>query len=115
MSDQLKHQRYLRRQHRTRATIGENLERPRLSVFKSHRHIYAQIIDDQQGKTLAAAHDMQITGKTKTARAEEVGQAVALLAKTQKVIKVRFDRGAYKYHGRVAALANAARSAGLEF
>lgn len=105
-----------RRKRRTRATLGASLELPRLSVHRSLRHIYAQIIDDVQGKTLASAHDFEITTKgNKSEIAAAVGTKIAELAIAAKVKAVRFDRGAYKYHGRVAALAEAARKAGLKF
>lgn len=81
-------------------------DRPRLSVFRSLKFIYAQVIDDSQGKTLAQAR-----GKDP----KTVGSAVAAAAKKKKIVKVVFDRGAYQYHGRIRALAEAARAGGLEF
>lgn len=95
--------------------------RPRLSVFRSNNHIYAQVIDDETGRTLAAACSLQkeVAGPGKSAgnktAAEAVGRLIAERAREQGVTKVVFDRGEYKYHGRVAALAEAARGAGLEF
>jgi large subunit ribosomal protein L18 len=95
--------------------------RPRLNVFRSASHIYAQVIDDVAGRTLAAASDIDkelaaaIEGKSKTERAVAVGQAVAQRAKAAGVELVVFDRGGYQYHGRVQALADAAREAGLGF
>lgn len=105
-----------RRKLRTRATLAVNLERPRLSVHKSNRHIYAQIIDDKTGHTLASAHDLNpAKAVKKTEQATIVGESIAKAALAKKVKAIRFDRGANQYHGRVAALADAARKAGLEF
>ena len=111
----------LRRQHRVRRFIRGTAERPRLTVFRTHKHIYAQVIDDAAGRTLASASSMdkQIRasvgfGGNKQA-AEAIGRAVAERARSAGVTKVCFDRGAFRYHGRVAALAEAARAAGLEF
>lgn len=113
---QAQHQRNLRRTARTRASLTVNTLRPRLTVFRSLRHIFAQIIDDQTGTTLVAASDMKIVSKgTKTVKAEEVGKVIAKLALEKKIKDIRFDRGGYKYHGRVAALAEAARQNGLNF
>ena len=111
----------LRRRFRVRKPLRGTAERPRLSVFRTDKHIYAQIIDDASGKTLASASsvDRQIReavgfGGNKQA-AEAIGRAVAERARAAGVTKVCFDRGSFKYHGRVAALADAARAAGLEF
>lgn len=92
--------------------------RPRLTVFRSSQHIYAQIIDVAGGKILAAASDLNLKSSqklSKTAKSVAVGEAVAQKAKKSGVVKVMFDRGAYKYHGRIKALAEAARKGGLEF
>ena len=95
--------------------------RPRLSVFRSSKHIYAQVIDDEQGRTLAAASslDRDLRGSLKTGADREaatsVGKLLAERAKAAGVTQVVFDRGAYMYHGRVRALAEAAREAGLDF
>lgn len=106
----------IKRHARVRATVSGSTARPRLAVFRSSEHIYAQIIDDTRGVTLAAASDVKITDtKTKTERAREVGQMVAQAAKSAKISRVAFDRGGFAYHGRVRALAEAARAAGLEF
>lgn len=111
-----------RRKGRTRMQLRRaSAERPRLSVFRSGRHIYAQIIDDTQGVTLATASTIEkdIRGKTKTGAnivaAGEVGKLVAKRASKAGVKDVIFDRGGYKFHGRVKALAEAAREAGLSF
>ena len=110
-----------RRRHRVRRSIRGTAERPRLSVFRTHKHIYAQVIDDATGRTLAAASSMdkQIRGAVgfggNKQAAEAIGRAVAERARAAGVKQVCFDRGAFRYHGRVAALADAARAAGLEF
>jgi len=107
-----------RRHRRVRKRVIGTSERPRLSVFRSNKHIAAQIIDDSAGRTLVAASTLEVgmrAGSTgNTAAAAEVGKLVADRAKEQGVTKVVFDRGASRYHGRVAALAEAAREAGLE-
>ncbi len=113
--------RRLRRQRRVRKKLAGTAERPRLSVFRSSKHIYAQIINDVDGKTLAAASTVEPTikgeqayGGNRTA-ATIVGRVVAQRAKEAGVDKVCFDRRSYRYHGRVQALADAAREAGLQF
>lgn len=110
-----------RRQFRVRRSIRGTAERPRLSVFRSHKHIAAQVIDDSTGRTLVSASSLEKAlrgavgfGGNKQA-AEAIGKAVAERARAAGVTKVCFDRGAFKYHGRVASLADAARAAGLEF
>jgi len=109
------HANYLRRKNRTRASLAGNKALPRLSVYRSLRHISAQIIDDLTGRTLAAATD-SIDGKgTKTEKARLIGKEIAEKAVKAKITAVRFDRGAHKYHGRIAALADAARESGLKF
>jgi len=110
-----------RRHRRVRKKISGTAERPRLNVFRSLRHIYAQIIDDDRGRTLVAASTQdpalrdQLAGLDKTAQAKVVGQALAERAQDKSVRQVIFDRGGYKYHGRVKALADGAREGGLEF
>ncbi len=115
-------ERFERRKRRTRWWIRRlSGGKPRLSVFRSHRHIYAQIIDDERGHTLAAAStlDPELRGKrpkgSDRAAAREVGLLIARRAKEAGVTRVVFDRGGYKYHGRVQALAEGAREGGLEF
>ena len=102
-----------------RKRINGTNERPRLSIYKSLNHIYAQVIDDLEGKTLAAAstNDKGVTlEKTgNSAAAATIGEAIAKKAKAAGVTKVVFDRGGFKYHGRVKALGDAARKGGLEF
>src|SRR5215472_1223230 len=107
--------------HRLRQRMQGSAGRPRLNVYRSLNHIYAQVIDDASGKTLAAASTTQGRGKgaKKTggnvASAKEVGKTIAERAKQKGITKVVFDRGGYLYHGRIKALAEAAREAGLEF
>ena len=103
---------------RIRRKLQGTEERPRLAVFRSVNHIYAQIIDDRKGHTLAAASSVEKTAGApggNIAGAKKVGQLVATRAKEKGVSKVVFDRGGYLYHGRVKALADAAREAGLKF
>ena len=108
-----------RRHHRVRKKVFGTDERPRLAVFRSAKHISAQVIDDRTGRTLAAAStveaDLRSSGGGNKAAATNVGRLVAERAKAAGVEKVVFDRGGFGYHGRVAALADAAREAGLEF
>ena len=103
-----------RRHMRVRGKISGTAERPRLSVYRSNKNIYAQLIDDVKGVTLASAStmDSEVSGKTKTEQASGVG---ALIAKRANISNVVFDRGGYLYHGRVEALADAARENGLKF
>lgn len=106
------------RQVRTRKRLAARGSRPRLSVFRSSQHIYAQIIDDQQGKSLVAASDRDLAGDkemTKQQKAVAVGELLAQRAKKAKITTVMFDRGSYAFHGRVRALAEAARKGGLTF
>jgi large subunit ribosomal protein L18 len=104
------------RQKRTRAKVKGTPERPRLSVFRSAKHIYAQLLDDSAGKVVAAAHDGVIKEKKSGVDlARLVGKALAKAAKQQGIEKVVFDRGAYKYHGNIKALAEGAREGGLVF
>ena len=110
-----------RRAFRVRKRVRGTPERPRLSVMRSHKHISVQIVDDLAGRTLAAASslDKKLAGKLKSgsnqAAAEAVGKAIAERAVAAGIKAVCFDRGPYKYHGRVAALAKAAREGGLSF
>jgi large subunit ribosomal protein L18 len=115
-------ERFLRRRERTRAALRKaGRGRPRLCVFRSGKHIYAQVIDDQGGRTLAAAStlDAGLRAQLKTgadqAAAEQVGKLIAERARSAGVETVVFDRGAYRYHGRIKALAEAARAGGLIF
>ena len=111
-----KRARAVRRATRVRARIMGTAERPRLSVFRSHRHISAQLIDDTTGRTLASASDLKVNGEAKPLeRAASVGKDLAAAANKAGISTVIFDRGSYLYHGRVKALAEAAREAGLVF
>jgi len=105
------------RHRRIRGKIKGTSERPRLCVFRSNRYIYGQIIDDSQGRTLVSASDLKIKKEKskKVERAKEVGRLIAQKALKAGVKKVVFDRGGYRYHGRVKALAEGAREGGLEF
>ncbi len=111
----------IRRHRRVRRGLSGTLERPRLAVFRSLTHIYVQVIDDSSGHTLAAASDLeadlrsQRDGKKKSQIAGLVGDAIARKAAERGIKTVVFDRGGYKYHGRVKALAEAARKGGLSF
>jgi large subunit ribosomal protein L18 len=112
----------IRRHLRVRRKVSGTQERPRLAIFRSLKHVYVQVIDDVTGKTLASASTLtpelrQKLGKKtgNVAASKEVGKLVATRAKEKGVKKVAFDRAGYKYHGRVKALADAAREAGLEF
>jgi len=106
---------------RVRQTLAGTPERPRLAVYRSLKHIYAQVIDDRAGRTLVSASSLdkqarqQIKGGSNIAAAKVIGKLVAERARAAGIEKVVFDRGGYKYHGRVEALANAAREAGLKF
>ena len=111
----------LRRHHRVRKRVNGTPDRPRLSVFRSARHIYAQLVDDTLGQTICAASTLdaglraavQRTGDVEAAR--KVGELVGQRAKERGIGRCVFDRGGYAYHGRVAAVADGARAAGLEF
>lgn len=110
-----------RRAARIRKKLSGTGERPRLSVFKSNKHIYAQIVDDSQGKTIAFASTMskevreQLDGLDKSGASRIVGKLLAERAQAAQIKRVVFDRNGFPYHGRVAAVAEAAREAGLEF
>jgi large subunit ribosomal protein L18 len=107
----------LRRHRRVRGKVAGTAARPRLVVFRSNRGIFAQLIDDQSGKTLAGASWIALTGfkGDKTAQAKEVGKRLASAANRAGIESVVFDRGGYLYHGRVKALAEGAREGGLRF
>ena len=104
---------------RIRQKLSGNAERPRLNVFRSLKHIYVQVIDDRRGVTLVSANsaekDFPLKGGGNIAAAKEVGKIVATRAKEKGIEQVAMDRGGYRYHGRVKALADAAREAGLKF
>lgn len=124
----IKREKRYRRHKRVRAKIYGTAVRPRLCVFRSNKHIYAQLIDDEKGRTLVAASDLGLKQKAKSekrkgekypsekiAMAFEVGKLIAEKSRKLKIEKVVFDRGGYKYHGRIKALAEGARDAGLNF
>jgi large subunit ribosomal protein L18 len=108
-----------RRHIRVRKKVSGTAERPRLVVTRSARHMFAQVVDDNQGRTLASAStleaDLRVDDNDKSAKARKVGQLVADRAKKAGIEAVVFDRGGNKYHGRVAALAEGAREGGLDF
>jgi large subunit ribosomal protein L18 len=111
-----------RRHLRVRKKIQGTTERARLAVFRSHLHIYAQLVDDTKGQTLCAASSLKLEnvaagkdGSRRIAQAKAVGRALAESAKAKGIVKVSFDRSGYRYHGRVAALAQGAREGGLQF
>jgi len=112
--------RRLRKHSRVRKKVAGNTERPRLNIFRSSKHIYAQIVDDETGKTLCAASSLSKeltelkTGANKAA-ARKVGGLIAQKAKEKSIAKVVFDRGGYLYHGRIKELAEGAREGGLQF
>jgi len=128
MKSELKQERKNRRKIRTRSKIFGTEKRPRLSVFRSSKHIYAQLIDDENGQTLAAVNDLELK-KTKTEKEEkklpnlsgkkiiayQVGFLLSQKAMKKNIKKAVFDRGRFLYHGRIEALADGAREGGLEF
>jgi len=115
MRAQVKREARIRRHRRVRKRVAGTAERPRLAVFRSNRHIYAQLVDDRAARTLAAASDLGLeAGDDKTARAREVGKTLAASAKAAGIERAVFDRGGRLYHGRVQALAEGAREGGLE-
>jgi large subunit ribosomal protein L18 len=104
------------RHNRVKAKVRGTKDKPRLSVFRSNKHIFLQLIDDNSGKTLVSAGDVKNKKKmTKTEIAREVGKKLAESAKLKKIKNVVFDRGGYKYHGRVKAVSEGAREGGLNF
>lgn len=112
-----KQKKRIKRHASIRSKIAGAAAKPRLCVFRSNNHIYAQLIDDNSRKTLVSVKDIEIDAKkkNKTAIAKEVGELLAKKASEKKIKEVVFDRGGYKYHGRVKALAEGAREGGLKF
>ncbi len=104
-----------RRHSRIRSQVAGTETKPRLSVFRSNKAIYAQLVDDAKGQTLAAASSLGVKGKKGVEAAKIVGQELAKLAKEKKIALCVFDRGGYEYHGQVKALAEGAREGGLQF
>jgi len=113
MRGEAKREARMRRHSRVRRKVRGTAERPRLVVYRSNRHIYAQLVDDLSARTLVATSDLGEGDGNKTARAKKVGQAIAEGARSAGVERVVFDRGGRLFHGRVKALAEAAREAGL--
>ena len=111
----LKSKRRLRRKRAIRKNVFGTSERPRLTVFRSNTQIYAQIIDDVAGTTLASASSVKLSKGSDTESAGEVGKTLAEKAKSAGIERVAFDRAGYRFHGRVKALAEAAREGGLSF
>ena len=114
MNAQTKREARVRRHARVRKKIAGSPERPRLAVYRSNRHIYAQLIDDTRAVTVAQASDAEVTGTGPTERAKKVGELLAGRAKDAGVDTAVFDRGGRRFHGRVAALAEGAREGGLQ-
>jgi large subunit ribosomal protein L18 len=112
---QKKSEKRIRLKTKIRAKISGTKERPRLSVFRSNKFIYAQIIDDTTQKTILQASDVKLKKGTKTERAKEVGKLIALASKGAKIEKVVFDRNGFKYTGRIKLVADEARAQGLKF
>ncbi len=106
---------FARRKLRIRAKINGTAERPRMTIFKSHKYIYAQVIDDTKGHTLVAADTRLMKGATPVERAKALGIEIAKKAKSAKIDKVVFDRSGYLYAGKIKTVADAAREGGLEF
>lgn len=105
-----------RRQTRVRGKLAVNIGIPRLSIFRSNQHVWAQIIDDKHGRTIVSANTKTIKDKIKKAeKAFKLGENIAKIAIEKKIKKIRFDRGPYLYHGRVKAVADGARAGGLKF
>jgi large subunit ribosomal protein L18 len=100
---------------RVRKKVAGTAARPRLVVYRSDKHIYAQLVDDDAGRTIATVSSLKVASGKKTEKASEVGKQVAVVAKDKGITRVVFDRGGYKYHGRVKAVAEGAREGGLEF
>jgi large subunit ribosomal protein L18 len=120
MKKESKKEKRYRRHKRVRGKIFGTIERPRLCVFRSAKHIYCQLINDEKGQTLVSASDLELKLKTKSQKSKtkiafEVGKLIAQKAKEKKIEKVVFDRGGFKYHGKVKALAEGAREGGLKF
>jgi large subunit ribosomal protein L18 len=114
MEAKSKRQARVRRHGRVRKKVAGTAARPRLAVYRSNRHIYAQLIDDATSVTLIQASDLEVTGDDKTDRAKKVGELIAGRAKERGLERAVFDRGGRLYHGRVAALADGAREGGLQ-
>ena len=110
-----KREKRARRHNRIRARVSGTASKPRLAVFRSNRYVYAQLINDETGNTLASADSREVKGQNTTEKATKVGATVAEAAKKAGITTVVFDRGGFKYQGVVAALADGAREGGLQF
>ena len=114
--EKIKRENRAKRHKKVRAKVFGTAKIPRLNLYRSNRSLFIQLIDDQAGVTLASVNDKEIkSGKTKVEKAKEAGKLIAEKAKKADIKKVVFDRGGYKYHGRVKSLADGAREGGLEF
>lgn len=113
--NQVKNRKFERRHARVRAKISGTAERPRLSVFKSHKYIYAQLIDDTKGQTIVSFNSREAKGQTPAEKAKEVGLGIGKRALEAKIKKAVFDRGGYMYAGKIKIVAEGARESGLEF
>lgn len=111
----IKKQKVERRHKKIRAKVFGTEEKPRLSIYKSNKYIYGQLINDDTSKTVLSLSSMKVKGKTFTERCTETGKEIAKLALAKKIEKVVFDRGGFKYVGRVKAFADGARAGGLKF
>ncbi len=105
----------VRRHRRVRAKVVGTTERPRFSVSRSSKYLFAQVIDDAKRKTIVGMSDAKVKGKTKSERAFELGKTIAVRAQEQKVTAVVFDRGGFRYQGRIEQIAKGAREGGLKF
>ena len=105
----------VRRHAKIRSTLFGTKDKPRLSVYKSNKHISVQLIDDENAKTLASSHSRDVEGKTMTEKATMVGENISIKAKALKIVSVVFDRGGFIYTGNVKAVADGARKGGLKF
>jgi large subunit ribosomal protein L18 len=114
-TSKLKNQKRARRQKRIRAKIAGTAERPRLSVFKSNKYIYVQLIDDEKGSTVVSGTTKEIKAKTPALAAKELGAEIAKKAAAKKIKEVVFDRGGFIYTGKIKAIAEGAREGGLKF
>jgi large subunit ribosomal protein L18 len=112
---QINNDKFARRHARVRAKISGTAERPRLSVFKSHKYMYAQLINDDKGNTLASSNSREVKGKTPSEKSKEVGLELAKKALKANIKKVVFDKGGYLYTGKIKLVADGAREGGLEF
>lgn len=115
----LKRKKRIRRHQKIRAKISGTAEIPRLCIFRSAKHIYCQLINDEKGQTILSASDLEVKktkkGSTKSVQSHEVGSLIAKKALEKKIEKVVFDRGGFAYHGRIKALAEGAKEGGLKF